>query len=54
MADLPLSSSFLVDIEEAVLAEILSKLGTDSTTYPTPEYLRPESTRVSTRVNSAQ
>jgi len=39
MADLPLSSSFLVDVEEAVLAEILSELGEDSTTYPTPEYL---------------
>lgn len=31
--------SFLTDVEDAVLAEALDKLGTDSETYPTPEYL---------------
>lgn len=34
-----LSSSFVVDIEEAVLAELESKLGTGSTVYPSPGYL---------------
>ena len=35
----PQTSSFIADVETAVLAEILSECGTGSSTYPTPEYL---------------
>lgn len=35
----PQTSSFITDIEEAVLAELRTKCGTGSTVYPTPAYL---------------